>query len=324
MSSLAGYLRELAQRGTFDFDDIVEKYESWVNDPRYMVLAHEGEAWLADGGAYDHVAVICAKRGNDVYTSRVASRLYGIGKHVSELRHDFCKDPYTSMLFVTLSYNVNLCSFWEAWQQIGIQWNLYRANLRKKYGKFSVFRTWESYQNGFPHIHAILIFEEKRLHVFPSHELNKKGELKLVWRIDEKRDLEPYWHSWQGIKAVYNIRGGLNYLKKYIMKCAEYNHSDAKGKQTLAMCWVFRKKAFYVSGQFRKALSDLIFAICSSKTKKIQLTLLGAQLEPNTWRVLGFVGVEIIGVNPGQWTILLSVKQISDCYAEWEQCKRYD
>jgi hypothetical protein len=246
-----------------------------------MVIAHEREAWIRDAGQFEYVAVKCAKRGNDVYVSRVESRLYGLGRNVPELAHDFFKHPYTKMLFVTLSYDVKLCPFSEAWKNIGNEWNLYRANLRKKYGKFSVFRTWESYENGYPHIHAISIFEKKKFKVFPSYEPNKKGELKLVWRIDEKREFEPYWHSWQDIKAVYNVRGGLNYLKKYIMKCAEYKYSDVKGKQTLAMCWVFRKKAFYVSGQFRKALSDLISTLCTAKTRKIQLNLLNEELKSN-------------------------------------------
>jgi hypothetical protein len=73
------------------------------------------------------------------------------------------------------------------------------------------------------------------------------------------------------------------------VKCAEYQHDDRKGKMTLAMCWVFRKKAFYVSGQFRTALSDLITSICSSKTHLIQINLLGEELKPNRWVVLGFV-----------------------------------
>lgn len=51
---------------------------------------------------------------------------------------------------------------------------------------------------------------------------------------------------------------------------------------------------------------------------------MGEQLEPNVWRVLGFVGVEIIDADPAQWTILLTDKQISDWYAEWERCKDWD
>jgi hypothetical protein len=324
MSSLAGYLRQLAERGTYDFDDIVDKYERWVLDDRYMVMAHQREPWLTDGGELEYVAVKCAKRGNDVYVSRVDSRLRGIGQYVPDIQHDFHKDPFTSMLFGTLTYNTNLCDFARAWLTIGVEFNRYLANLRKKYGKLSVLRTWESYENGYPHVHFIIIFEEKKFRVFPSYEPNKKGELKLVWRIHEKHDFEPYWHSWQDIKAVYNIRGGLNYLKKYIMKCVEYSNADVKAKQTLAMCWIFRKKAFYVSGQFRQALSDLITTLCSSKTRKIQLNLLNEELKPNSWKVLGFIGASLLDFDVEVWTFKLTAEQMLRVFSEWENVNHYE
>lgn len=324
MVSLAGYLLELAVKGIFNLDDIVRKFESWVLENRFMVMAHEREAWVSDAGEWAYIAVKCAKRGNDVYVARVDSRLYGIGRNIPDIQHNFYENPFTSMLFVTLTYDTKLCSFSEAWKRIGVEFNLYRANLRKKYGKFSVMRTWESYENGYPHVHAILIFEKKRFRVFPSYEQNGKEELKLVWRINEKEEFEPHWHSWQDIKAVYNVRGGLNYLKKYILKCAEYSHDDKKGKQTLALCWVFRKKAFYVSGQFRKALSDLIRLSCSSKTRKIQVDLLSYELKANSWKVLGFVSVSLLDLNVEIWTIKLTKEQINACYAEWERYKQYD
>lgn len=43
MASLAGYLRYLADRKLFDIKKIVQKYEEWVLEDRYMVLAHERE-----------------------------------------------------------------------------------------------------------------------------------------------------------------------------------------------------------------------------------------------------------------------------------------
>lgn len=324
MAYRTSYLRELAEKGIYDKDDIADKYEAWVLENRYMVMAHQIEAWLSDAGEYEYIAVKCAKRGNDVYVARVNSRLHGVGRNLPNIQHNFHENPFTSMLFITLTYDTKLCSFYEAWQRIGIEFNLYRANLRKKYGKFSVMRTWESYENGHPHVHAILIFEEKRFRVFPSYEQNRKGELKLVWRICEKQEFEPYWHSWQDIKAVYNVRGGLNYLKKYILKCAEYSHNDKKGKQTLAMCWVFRKKAFYVSGQFRRALSDLITTLCSSKTRKIQLNLLDEELSSNPWKVLGFIGASLLDFDVQIWTFNLTAEEMQTVFNEWEKVTNYE
>ena len=108
------------------------------------------------------------------------------------------------------------------------------------------------------------------------------------------------------------------------MKCAEYAHGNAKAKQTLAMCWVFRKKAFYVSGKFRKALSDLIGYLCTSKTRKIQLDLFSTELKANSWRVLGFIGACFLNLDVEIWTVKLTGDQINACFAEWEKYKQYD
>jgi len=66
MSSLMGYLRGLAEKGIYDFYDIVATYEAWVLDPRYMVMAHQIEPWKEDAGKFEYIAVKCTKRGNDV------------------------------------------------------------------------------------------------------------------------------------------------------------------------------------------------------------------------------------------------------------------
>jgi hypothetical protein len=324
MTSLAGYLRELAHRGTYDFEDIVEKYESWVLDNRYMVMAHEREKWLSGAGEFEYIAVKCAKRGNDVYRARVEDRLDGIGQYVDDVDFDFKANPYTSVLFVTLTYDTKLCSFDVAWKNIAREFNLWKANIRKRFGDFAVFRTFEAFGNGYPHIHAILVFKEMYFKTFLAYEDWENGEKRPVWLIDEKDFFDGYWHSWTKIKAAYNLHGGLNYLKKYIMKCSEYAHEDDKGKVTLAMCWVFRKKAFYVSGQFRTALSDLIITLCSSKTRKIQLNLLIEELSSNPWRVLGFIGASLLDLDVEVWTFRLTAKQMQRVFEEWEKADHYE
>ncbi len=74
-----------------------------------------------------------------------------------------------------------------------------------------------------------------------------------------------------------------------MLKCPQYSYDDEEAKWTLAMCWVFRKKAFYVSGQFHKALSDLIIALCSSKTRRIQVDLFKSELKANSRKMLSFI-----------------------------------
>ena len=323
MSSLAGYLRKLAERGIYAKEDIVSAYVSWLLEVKYMILCHQREQWVSNAGDYEYVAVKYAKRGNDVYLSRVEDRLRGLGVHVPNVDFDFEKKPYTNMLFITLTYDTKLCSFDMAWKKIGAEFNLWRANIRKKYGEFSIFRCFEAFENGHPHIHIVIIFKEKRFRVFKSYEEGRDGKIREVWLIHEKEDFEPYWHSWTKIKAVYNLKGSLNYLKKYIMKCAEYKQEDNKGKITLAMCWVFRKKAFYVSGQFRKALSDLISYLCTSKTRKVQLNLLNQELKANKWKVLGFISAFLLNFDVEIWTFRLETEQIEKVFNEWEKTKHF-
>ena len=86
----------------------------------------------------------------------------------------------------------------------------------------------------------------------------------------------------------------------------------------------FRKKAFYASGKFRKGLSDLITALCSSKTRKIQVDLFNTELKSNSWRVLGFVGASLLDLDVEIWTVELTKEQINACRAEWEKYKQYD
>jgi hypothetical protein len=91
------------------------------------------------------------------------------------------------------------------------------------------------------------------------------------------------------------------------------------------MCWVFRKKAFYVSGEFREALGDLIKALIS-KTRKVQVDLLGAKLKDNNWKVLGFIGaffLESIGICSVEvWTIRLKSDEVNKIFSEWEKSRQ--
>lgn len=50
-----------------------------------------------------------------------------------------------------------------------------------------------------------------------------------------------------------SLSGGFSYLKKCLLKSIDLERADSKGLKTLALCWVNRKRAFSVSGQFRKA-----------------------------------------------------------------------
>lgn len=322
--SLRSYANRLLKSGVYDQEDIVRHYERWVVDDRYMILAHRREDWVSDGGSFEYVAVKCSKRGNDVYQDRVSGRMKGISRNVLNGFYDYTKVPLSRVLLVTLTYDPKLCSFAEAWQNIGIELNRFKANIQAQYGRVSSFRSFESFGNGFPHIHMVLIFDDYEFPVFLSYSEKKNGDLSPVWRIKEKSDIEKYWHSFVDVRAVDSVGGGIGYVKKYVTKCSQYQSMDRKAVLTLAMCWGFRKKAYYVSGEFRRALNDLIRQICISKSHFSQVDLSGVVLKANSWKVLGFVGVDVLGVDAVKWVLTLEQAQINACFSEWEKLRNYD
>jgi hypothetical protein len=79
--------------------------------------------------------------------------------------------------------------------------NRFLSFVRKQFGKLSSIRVFESFENGFPHIHAILLFESRRFKVFRD----RKGQ----FRIDEKSVMARGWHSNIDVKAMSSLGGGV-------------------------------------------------------------------------------------------------------------------
>ena len=252
----------------------------------------------------DVYAVKCAKRGNDVYQSRVKNRFKGLKRYSENLIFFNPKDrgkKKTSALWATLTYDTKRCFYGEAWENIGAEFNGFMSHLRRKFGKVSSCRVFESFKNGYPHIHCILIFK---------HSFTVFRDSKGQFRIHEKQIIAQGWHSNVDVKAMSSIGGGLSYLKKYLLKGIDVENADSKGLKTLALCWAYRKRAFSVSGQFRQALSDLISYLHNSNKPLVQVTLTGEKLIEEQFFLIGFVKGEDIHLEERLWFVVLSQKQI--------------
>jgi hypothetical protein len=118
------------------------------------------------------------------------------------------------------------------------------------------------------------------------------------------------WHSNVDVKAMSSLAGGFSYLKKYLLKNNNAEKADSKALMTLALCWAFRKRAFSVSGQFRKALADLIEALHNSSKHMVQLSLSGEIIPEEKFSVLGFVPIDVIGLTKDIWFKMLNSEQI--------------
>jgi hypothetical protein len=72
----------------------------------------------------------------------------------------------------------------------------------------------------------------------------------------------------------------------------------------MALMWLFRKRSFAVSGEFREALSDLIRVMHNSNVKSmVQMALDGSKAEElEVWyRWLGVFGALELGITHNEW-----------------------
>lgn len=97
-----------------------------------------------------------------------------------------------------MTYDVKLSSFRDAWRNVGVEFNKFMAYIRRKFGKVSCCRVFESFENGYPHIHCILLFE-----AWFSVFRDAKGQ----FRIHEKDIFAEGWHSNVDVKAMSSLVG---------------------------------------------------------------------------------------------------------------------
>ena len=95
-------------------------------------------------------------------------------------------------------------------EHIGIEFNGFMAYVRRQFGKVSCCRVFESFENGYPHIHCILLFQEHSFSVFRDN----KGQ----FRVHEKDIIAQGWHSNVDVKVMSSLAGSFSYLKKYLLK----------------------------------------------------------------------------------------------------------
>ena len=83
---------------------------------------------------------------------------------------------------------------------------------------------------------------------------------------------------------------------------------------TKALRWTFRKRAFSVSGSFRKKLSDLIRYLHNSNKKLVQVTLFGEKIPEERYYLICFVSAHVIKVKNNLWFTQLTSEQIGYLY----------
>ena len=273
-------VRDELKRGSMTKKELLAIYQEWRDSPEYFVIADiHPRTFKRTFKAYK-----CAKRGNDVYNFRQNQRFRELDRISEDYGDERIFDinaskPKTSLLFVTLTYDTKLCDRVSAWYGISEEWNRYISAIRKKFGKVHVFRVLESSKKGYPHIHALMLFDTVSFDVF--EHWNKK-KLKSQYRIQQKNQFSKYWHSNVDVLAVNSIRGSIWYLSKYLRKV---HSGELRNDWALANMWVFKKRSYSLSGDFLKALKsirlDSMHLHNSNRVPTIQTDLEGNRLYPN-------------------------------------------
>lgn len=296
---------------SLDFGELQDYHKTWRDFSEYLVLQRQEFDKEKGKVNKETIAVKCSKRGNDVYFSRLHKRLNHLKKMKDYTLFDSRSNiKETNCLLVTLTYDTKRASIQEAWENIGSDFNSYITNLRKKFGKASCVRVWESFFNGYPHIHALLIFHN---YGFRTYRHNGK------WRIKKKGEFENGYHSFVDVQAVRSLRSGLSYVTKYMMKAYGESYNSEVGLRknlsdlTLAMCWIFRKQSFSVSRDF----SDLIQTLHNSNHFEIfQYNLVGRKvLNRPVWVLIGVYSAGLLGIGEGGgWVERVDLNDFNICW----------
>jgi hypothetical protein len=247
------FLRRRLQDISYESDDrehvlaiAKEKYTEWANERTYIVV--EKTEHFDDDIEISNFAFLASKRGNSVYVRRLRSKIF---KAKQFFKPQFIINPHacsgwTNVLFITCTLDPHICTLGEAWEDV-IQhfWNLFISALRKRHGKIAVVRVFAAQDNGYPHVHALLLFCESTF--FVKKHLDKNG--KTSWRLGSMAGKTEFAEPWVcgnvDVKGVESSRMAVNYMLKYSMAKQNRNVLD---QQSLSLAWLYRTQAFSISG----------------------------------------------------------------------------
>lgn len=253
-------------------------YETWVRQDEGLVIQLQ---YGSDRNFEKFtVGVKASKRGNDVYRWRVSQKL-DLLKEALE-RSGIIVGKKTNALFITLTTNPILFdknpSY--AWKKIGERWNRFLSNIKRRYGTIQFVRSWESTEQGYPHVHALLVFQDSFFTTFQD----KEGRM----RVEEKEGLARFWDSFVDVQAPRSVQSAQAYIIKEVLKHGFDVKEDSK---TLALLWVFEKRAFSMSKGLASLIKRLDESMHNSNSKARSLDLFGLPIDELKGARWVFVGV---------------------------------
>lgn len=224
-----------------DVDRVVELSKKWRNQTEYLWLEAISKA---SGEVKGNLFFKCAKRGNDVYKSRLKKRFDFLGSlDPIYFFLDNQKIKYSPMIFATNTVDPKRYTLNEAWSLISKELHLFDTKLRQAYGPFVKFRVWEAHESGYPHCHTVYFFLDKWFKAIP-HTRKKDGKLIYIIPSKHKNKISNFWRMGNtDIQAVQDTHGAFSEVKKYITK----NIWSEKGDLTNAMVCLHNKQMYSLS-----------------------------------------------------------------------------
>ena len=130
----------------------------------------------------------------------------------------------------------------------------------------------------------------------------KKG--RRVYRIHEKEVFEKSYHSFVDVEAVRKLREGITYITKYLTNT---KNKDQSYTLTLALCRLFRKRSFAVSGDFH----EILYAMIESKHRLIQIDLFGHEVDLRVvWVFIGIFSADKLGITRNEWRKTIADREV--------------
>jgi hypothetical protein len=293
-------------------------YEHWECTAEALIL----KATNLRSGEVSFVGVKASKRGNDVCAKRQNEKISFLRSLRKDAQFFSMEDALagralSNVLWVTLTFDSKLCSLHDAWIHLSPRISSFLDGLKKRFGDVQHFLTPEVFpdQNGeafgYPHVHMILLFKEQKFKVFPWMEKDEEGRETLSYRIQERDQIRDAgdWHSFIEIKALRNASGVVGYCRKHMENTIQGESSQAFLNNSIM--WLYRKKSYSMSQDFRACLVEFITAMQVSGAS-FQLDLMGERVQEWSWEFLGVGSMERLGMKPWIWSQPLDPGVVQD------------
>lgn len=301
------YFQQFGLDENSNFQELIEFYLEWRNFDEYLVLQKQTESLRIEGEIErETIATKCSKRGNDVYWWRVNKRLRFLNRLSSTLFDPHGNIKRTKVLFVTLTQNARKFTVQETCEKVGDDYNIWIRKLRKKYGQISYLRCREASKKGYLHIHVLMVFHAHEFKIAFSQLKRTSQGYRRVYRIEEKEEVGKSWHSFVDVQAIREMKKGIRYVTKYLTKTKSRSNTQ---NLTLALCWLFRKRSFAVSGGFLESLKIEIKNLRVGRL--VQIDLQGMEIRLKVEYVfIGIFHAKRLGIDHNEWWKKITDREI--------------